>query len=103
MIAIDVPKEKLRDFCRRWKVTELALFGSVTRPEEFREDSDVDVLVTFAEDAPWSLFDWVTMETELKEVFGREVDLVERPAVEENENRFRKQSILSSAVTVDVA
>ena len=103
MIAIDVPKEQLRAFCRKWKVTEFALFGSVTRPEEFRDDSDVDVLVRFADDAPWSSFDWITMENELKEIFRREVDLVERPAVEESENRFRKQSILSSAVAVDVA
>ena len=103
MIAIDVPKEKLRDFCRKWKVTEFALFGSVTRPEDFREDSDVDVLVRFAEDAPWSLFDWVTMEEELAAIFGRPVDLVERPAVEKSDNRFRKRSILTAAVALDVA
>jgi predicted nucleotidyltransferase len=103
VIAIEIPKEKLREFCRKWKVTEFALFGSVTRPEEFREDSDVDVLVRFAADAPWSLFDWVTMESELKEIFGRDVDLVERPAVEKSENRFRKRAILSSVVELDVA
>ena len=103
MIAIEIPKEKLREFCRKWKVTEFSLFGSVTRPEEFREDSDVDVLVRFAEDAPWSLFDWVTMEEELKEIFGRHVDLVERPAVEKSDNRFRRRSILSSVVDLDVA
>lgn len=103
MIAIDIPKERLREFCRKWKVTEFALFGSVTRPEEFRADSDVDVLVRFDPAAPWSLFDWVRMESELKEIFGRDVDLVEQPAVEKSDNRFRKRSILSSVVTVDVA
>ena len=103
MIAIEIPKERLREFCRKWKVTEFALFGSVTRPEEFRADSDVDVLVRFAEDAPWSLFDWVTMESELAAIFGRSVDLVERPAVEKSSNRFRKRSILTSAVELDVA
>ncbi len=103
MIAIEIPKERLREFCRKWKVTEFALFGSVTRPEEFRADSDVDVLVRFAADAPWSLFDWVRMESELKEIFGREVDLVERPAVEKSDNRFRKRAILSSVVALDVA
>ena len=102
-LAIDIDKDKLRDFCRRWKVTEFALFGSVTRPEEFRADSDVDVLARFAPDAPWSLFDWVTMEDELAEIFGRSVDLVEREAVEGSDNRFRKRSILGSAVELDVA
>jgi predicted nucleotidyltransferase len=103
MIAIEVPKEQLREFCKKWKVTEFALFGSVTRPEEFREDSDVDVLVRFEVGMPWSLFDWVHMEDELASAFGRPVDLVERPAVEKNPNPFWKNSILSSAVDVDVA
>jgi uncharacterized protein len=102
-LAIEIDKDKLRDFCRRWKITEFALFGSVTRPEEFRADSDVDVLARFAPDAPWTLFDWVHMEDELAEIFGRPVDLVEREAVEQSENRFRKRSILMGAVELDVA
>lgn len=102
-LAIDIDKDKLRDFCRRWKVTEFALFGSITRPEEFRADSDVDVLVRFAADAPWSLFEWVTMEEELAEIFHRPVDLVERAAVEGSDNRFRQRSILNSVVLLDVA
>jgi predicted nucleotidyltransferase len=62
---IVIPKERIADFCRRWKITELALFGSVLR-EDFRADSDVDVLVTFAPDATWSPFDHVDMEDELE-------------------------------------
>ncbi|HEX8171555.1 MAG TPA: nucleotidyltransferase domain-containing protein [Thermoanaerobaculia bacterium] len=102
-IAIDVDKARLRDFCRRWKITEFALFGSVTRPEEFREDSDVDVLVSFEADAPWSLLDMVDMREELIDVFEREVDLVERRGVERSLNRYRRESILSTAVLLDVA
>jgi predicted nucleotidyltransferase len=102
-IAIDVPKEQLREFCRKWKVTEFALFGSVTRPEEFGNASDVDVLAVFAPDAPWSLLDWVTMEEELAVIFGRPVDLVEKVAVERSNNPYRKASILSSVVLLDVA
>ena len=89
-------------FCRRWKVTEFALFGSVTRPEEFRDDSDVDVLARFEPDAPWTLFTWPRMERELAEIFGRDVDLVEWEAVEQSDNRFRKRSILTSVVLLDV-
>lgn len=102
-LAIEIDKEKLRDFCRRWRITEFALFGSVTRPEEFRSDSDVDVLAVFSPDAPWGLFEWVTMESELAGIFGRAVDLVERQAVEKSDNRFKQRSILSSAVLLDVA
>jgi uncharacterized protein len=102
-LAIDIDKDRLRDFCRRWKITEFALFGSVTRPEDFRATSDVDVLVRFAVDAPWSLFEWVTMEEELAAIFQRPVDLVERITVEESDNRFRQRSILNSVVLLDVA
>ena len=102
-IAIEIDKEKLRDFCKKWKITEFALFGSATRPNDFRDDSDVDVLARFAPDAKWTLFEWVTMEEELAVIFGRPVDLVEREAVEQSDNRFRRRSILNSVVLVDVA
>ncbi|MDQ3281171.1 MAG: nucleotidyltransferase domain-containing protein [Acidobacteriota bacterium] len=102
-LAIEIDKDKLRDFCRRWKITEFALFGSVTRPEEFHDDSDVDVLARFTKDAPWTLFDWPAMERELAHVFSRPVDLVEWEAVEHSDNPYRKRSILDSVVLLDVA
>ncbi len=102
-VAIEIDKDKIRDFCRRWKITEFALFGSAVRPEEFRADSDVDVLVRFVPDAPWRLFDWVTMEEELAGIFGREVDLVEREAIEKARNYLRREAILESAVPLDLA
>ena len=103
MIAIEIPKERLREFCRKWKVTEFALFGSVTRPEEFRADSDVDVLVRFAPDEHWTLFDMVDMREDLCEIFGRDVDLLTRRSIERSTNPIRRESILSSAVELDVA
>ena len=103
MIAIDIPKERLREFCRKWKVTEFALFGSVTRPEEFRADSDVDVLVRFADEARIGLFELHHMEEELKEIFGREVDLLTRRGVEQSRNYLRREAILGSAVLLEVA
>src|SRR5437762_804383 len=101
-IAIDYDKEKLRDFCRRWHVTEFSLFGSVVR-DDFGQESDVDVLVTLAPDASWTLSGWLEMQRELETLFQRRVDLIERDAVEHSENRFRKRAILSSAVMLDVA
>jgi predicted nucleotidyltransferase len=100
-IAIDYDKEKLRDFCRRWKITEFSLFGSVVR-DDFGPESDVDVMVKAAADAGWSLFDIVNMENELAEIFGRPVDLCEREAVEESRNPYRRGSILSSAVALEL-
>ncbi|HVR38310.1 MAG TPA: nucleotidyltransferase domain-containing protein [Thermoanaerobaculia bacterium] len=101
-IAIDIDKERLREFCRKWKVTEFSLFGSVTRPEKFRNDSDVDVMVRFDQEARVSLFDIVHMEDELRTIFGREVDLAEREGVEASTNKFRRGSILSSAVALEL-
>ena len=103
MIAIEIPKEQLRDFCRKWKVTEFALFGSAAHAENFRPESDVDVLVSFAADAQWSLFDHVHMQDELCRIFGRPVDLLTRRAVETSRNRFRRRSILDSVIALDVA
>jgi len=86
---LNVPQAKIVDFCRRWKITEFALFGSILRAD-FRPDSDVDVLVTFASEARWSLFDLVEMQDELRGLFGREVDLVEAAALR---NPYRRRAI----------
>jgi predicted nucleotidyltransferase len=91
-----VPRDKIEEFCRRRRVTEFALFGSVARGEA-RSESDVDVLVTFAPDAGWSLFDLVEMQDELKLMFGREVHLVERDGLR---NPFRRREILRSMKVV---
>lgn len=85
---ISIDRDKIAEFCYRWKITELSLFGSVLR-DDFRPDSDVDVLVTFAEDAQWSLFDHVTMEDDLSAMLGRKVDLASRRAVERSSNWIR--------------
>ena len=78
--AIEVPYDKLAELARKWRVEELSLFGSVVNGD-FREDSDVDVLVAFEKDAPWSAWDLVHMMDELAELFGRKVDLIERQAI----------------------
>src|SRR3970040_702721 len=101
-VKISIDREKIGEFCRRWKIGELALFGSVLR-DDFRPDSDVDVLVTFAPDAKWSLFDHVDMEDELERILGRAVDLVSRRGIERSRNPFRRRAILESALVVHVA
>ncbi|MEG3435551.1 nucleotidyltransferase domain-containing protein [Pannus brasiliensis CCIBt3594] len=99
-IQIPIEPQKLAEFCQRWKITELALFGSVLR-EDFRpESSDIDVLVSFAEDAHWTLFDWVDMEEDIKNVFQRDVDLVSRRGIERSRNYLRRKAILESAQVI---
>lgn len=93
-LAIPVDEDAIRDFCRRWRVAELSLFGSVLRVEEFHEDSDVDVMVTFEDGARWTLFDFVEMQDELTQLFGRRADLLSKRALK---NPLRRQSILSTA------
>jgi hypothetical protein len=95
----DLPRAEIADFCRRWKITELALFGSALR-DDFGPDSDLDLLVTFADDARWGLFDIARMEDELRAIFGRDVDLVTRPAVEQSPNWIRRQHILQHLETL---
>jgi len=97
--GVDIPQQRLVDFCRRWKIGRLALFGSVLR-DDFGPDSDVDCLVDFAPDADWGLLDVIRAEQELSELLGRPVDLVERAVVERSENWIRRRSILESARTI---
>jgi len=96
---IPIDHAKIADFCHRWKITELALFGSVLR-DDFRPDSDVDVLVTFAPDAQWSLFDLVEIQEALSEMLGRKVDLIEKRGLR---NPFRRYEILRTKEVVYTA
>ncbi|MGQ9916691.1 MAG: nucleotidyltransferase family protein [Bryobacteraceae bacterium] len=99
---VPIPDEHHADFCRRWKISELRLFGSALRPD-FRPNSDLDLLVSFAWDADWSLLDHVAMEEELSGILGRKVDLVSRRAVERSSNWIRRKAILESAEPYFVA
>jgi hypothetical protein len=96
---IDIDMSRIAEFCRKWKITELALFGSVLR-DDFRPDSDVDVLVRLQPGHGLSLFDWVDMIEELQQLFGRPVDLVEREGLQ---NPFRRYSILTSKQVIYAA
>lgn len=102
-LAIELDRDRIEEFCRRWKVNELALFGSVLKPSDFRADSDVDFLASFAADDGWSLFDHMQMEEELARIVGRNVDLLTRPSVERSHNWIRRRNILESARVIYVS
>ncbi|MFP4502785.1 MAG: nucleotidyltransferase family protein [Candidatus Hydrogenedentota bacterium] len=90
-VRFDLPMDAIEDFCRKRGVKELSIFGSALT-DEFRPDSDVDVLVVLQDDAAWSLFDHIEAERELAQIFGREVDLVKKNAIR---NPFRRHHILN--------
>jgi predicted nucleotidyltransferase len=98
-MKLSLPYEQIAAFCRKWNVTEFALFGSVLR-DDFRPDSDVDVLVTWAPEARISLFDYGPMRDELEAMFGRRVDLVSKRGIEQSTNWIRRKEILGSARVV---
>lgn len=99
---IEIPREQLEAFCRAHRIRRLSVFGSALR-DDFRPDSDVDILVSFEEGARHSLFDLVTMQDELEAILGRAVDLVEREAVEQSENYIRRRHILQNEEPLYVA
>ena len=97
-----MPTKQIAEFCERWGVAEFALFGSVLR-DDFKPESDLDVLVRFRQDATPSLFSLARMEAELTALVGRHVDLVERKAIERSPNYIRREAILASAKVIHAA
>lgn len=92
-LAITIDQAQIERFCRKWRVKELAIFGSALRTEDFRPDSDVDVLVVFEEDARWDLFDHMHAQEELGQMLGRKVDLVTKRAIK---NPFLRHEIMNN-------
>ena len=101
-LRLDLDATGVRAFCARWRVAELSVFGSVTR-DDFRPESDLDVLVSPEPGVTWSLMDLGTMREELADLSGRPVDLLVRRAVEESPNWIRRKAILDSAEVVFAA
>ncbi|MEL7353968.1 MAG: nucleotidyltransferase family protein [Cyanobacteria bacterium P01_A01_bin.116] len=87
---------QIAEFCDRWKITEMWLFGSVLR-EDFRPDSDIDFLVTFAPSPGWSLFDLMDMEEELKSMCERDVDIANKKGLK---NPYRRREILGTCRSI---
>lgn len=100
MVAkVPIDNDAIAAFCRKWKVRELSLYGSVLR-DDFRPDSDVDVLVVFEDGAPWSYWEWPDMMDELEKMFGHPVDLIEKRSVR---NPFLRHEILTTREKIYVA
>lgn len=95
-LPITIDPESLAAFCRRWSIIRLEVFGSVLRAD-FRPQSDVDLLATYAPEAHWSLLDRARMKHELEDMLGRSVDLLNRRALEKGRGNGRSAAILAEA------
>jgi uncharacterized protein len=100
--GMTLPTDQLTEFCHRWKIRKLSIFGSYLR-DDFRPDSDLDFFYAFSEGAGWTLFDLVRMDEELAAIVGRHVDLVDRETIEQSENWIQRREILGSAEVIYVA
>jgi len=83
---LPITREELAALCQRWKIREFALFGSAVC-DDFRDDSDIDVMVEFEPKAGWDLFDFSRLTRELEELFGRKVDVVTKASVTNSDRR----------------
>ncbi len=95
---ISIPEKKIEDFCRRYQVKRMALFGSVLR-DDFRADSDVDVLVVFEPSARITFMILGKMKRELSGLFQRPVDLIPQDGLKPS----IREAVLSSAQEVYAA
>ena len=74
VLAIEIPEEKIKQFCIRNRIRKLSIFGSVLR-DDFTPESDVDILVEFDDDATPGFFRLIRMQDELSTILGKNVDL----------------------------
>lgn len=98
---LNLTPERLADFCKQHHILELSLFGSILR-DDFRADSDIDMLVVFDHNANprLSLMDLVGIEYQLEEMVGREVDLIEKRSIVDSYNWIRRKNILNTAQVI---
>ena len=97
---INLPMAEIAQFCQKWNLTELALFGSVLR-DDFRPDSsDIDVMIQYHPESVPSFYDLDLMEEDLEVIFEREVDVITRSGIESSANYLRRHAILSSALII---
>lgn len=96
---LGITPSQLLEFCQSANITEFALFGSILR-DDFQPDSDIDILITFAPKSKVSLFDLVGLAYQLEDWLHRDVDLVEKQAVEQDRNWLRRRDILHNAQVI---
>jgi hypothetical protein len=98
-LQASVPADEVGRFCRKWGVLKLFVFGSALRAD-FGPESDIDLLVELDPSKKIGMYEWVQMIDELRAIFGRDVDLVEKDAIR---NPFRLRAILEDTLLIHAA
>ena len=93
---LGISEEKLTQFCQKWNIKELALFGSVLN-NRFCADSDIDILLSFQPNSRQGLLTLARIRHELEDLFSRDVDITLKDAILKSENWIRRQEILQTA------
>lgn len=96
---IELPEDAIADFCRRFGITQLELFGSALR-DDFTPQSDLDFLYVLDDPRRWGMGDLLDAQDELKRITGRDVDLVSRRTIEQSRNPYRRRNILGNVRVV---
>ncbi len=92
---LGIHPQKLADFCHKYQIIELCLFGSILR-DDFTPDSDIDIIVTFSPNSTMSLLQFIDLEYQFKDLLKRDIDLVEKSVIEKDFNWIRRQEILNN-------
>lgn len=96
---LQLNRPAIAEFCGKWRIRELSLFGSALR-DDFRPESDLDFLLSFEPGAGWDLWDLVGLREELVQIVGREADIVIKEALR---NPYRREEILNHREIIHAA
>jgi predicted nucleotidyltransferase len=99
---INIQEEQLKEICKRYLIRELAVFGSALR-QDFNDKSDVDLLIEFEPESGITLFNIVDLKEEFEKLFGRDVDIVSKKAIQQSRNHLKKKSILANFKVIYVS
>ena len=99
---INIQEEQLREICKRYLIRELAIFGSTLR-EDFNDKSDIDLLIEFEPKSGITLFNIVDLKEEFEKLFGRDVDIVSKKAIQRSRNYLKRKAILENFKVIYVS
>ncbi|WP_373480082.1 nucleotidyltransferase family protein [Geminocystis sp.] len=97
--SLEISEDIIIKFCQRFKIQQLAVFGSILR-DDFNVDSDIDFLITLSSDVKLNLTFFQLMETDLKNLVNRDIDIIFKDNLKRSSNWIRKKEILTTAEVI---
>ncbi|CCQ56444.1 nucleotidyltransferase family protein [Crocosphaera watsonii] len=96
---LGLSRTRIAQFCQKWGIIELSLFGSILG-NQFSQDSDIDILLRFSPNSRQGLLTLAKIKHELEEKTGRVIDIAVKESIENSENEIRRQEILNTAKVI---